>query len=147
MSTHVDCPQLSILSEPGRKTFTPDEATRSLVLVAGIVSDVMVEHANLLEQQEIIETAQKTVDSGQIQRARQRMLQSVDRLRACMKELDLVGAELLDWSLGVVDFPAVVSGREIRLCWQFGESTVSRWHEVGEDCGRRRRIDWTLAQG
>jgi len=146
MSAPVDCAQLTDLTEQGRRVFTPEEATRSLVLVAGIVSDVMVEHADLLEQQEIIEAAQNSVEEGQIQQARHRMLQCVDRLRACMKELDLVGAELLDWSLGLVDFPAVVNGREIKLCWQFGEPAVTQWHDVAQDCGRRRRIDWTLAQ-
>lgn len=146
MSAPVDCAQLDHLAKQARKIFTPDEATRSLALVAGIAGDVMVEHANLLEEQEIIESAHSGVEGGQVFRARQRMLQCVDRLRACMKEIDLVGAELLDWSLGVVDFPAVVNGREIRLCWQFGETAVTQWHEVSEDCGRRRRIDWTLAQ-
>ena len=146
MSAPVNCAQLAALDEHARKVFTPDEATRSLVLVRSIVADVVIEHSNLLEEQETIEAAQNGADAGQMHQARQRMLRSVDRLRACMKELDLVGGELLDWSLGVVDFPAVANGREIRLCWQYGEHEVTQWHEVGEDCGRRRRIDWTLAK-
>ena len=146
MSAPVDCAQPASLDEHTRKLFTPAEATRSLVLVRDIVADVVIEHSNLLEEQETIEAAQHGADAGQVHQARQRMLRSVDRLRTCMKELDLVGGELLDWSIGLVDFPAVANGREIRLCWQYGEDEVTQWHEVGADCGGRRRIDWTLAE-
>jgi len=123
--------------------FTPDQATRSLPLVRQIVADVIIEHLNLLEQQEIIEAAQNGRRTGQAHAARDSMLRSVKRLQACMEEMDLIGAELLDWSLGVVEYPCVVNGREIRLCWQYGQETVGHWHEVGEDCGCRRRTDWT----
>ena len=143
MSVHIDCSELTIAPERTRKMFTPQEATRSLVLVRDIIADVMVEHANLIEQQEVVEAAQNGARTGQVRAARDSMLESVRRLRNCMMEMDLIGAELLDWSLGVVEFPCVVNGREVRLCWQPGQQTVGYWHEVGEDCGRRRRIDWT----
>lgn len=146
MSTHTDCADLALETERVRKLFTPDEATRSLVLVEGIVADAVVEHSNLLEQQEVIEAAQNDARTGQVRAARESMLQSVCRLRACMNEMALVGAELLDWFVGVVDFPCVFNGREVRLCWQAGEDKVEQWHEVGEDCGCRRRIDWTLVK-
>ena len=124
--------------------FTPDEATRSLVLVRGIVADVIDEHANLLEQQEVVEAAQNGARTGQVRAATDSMLRSVYRLRECMMEMDLIGAELMDWSLGLVEFPCAFNGREVRLCWQAGEDTVEQWHEVGEECGCRRRIDWPL---
>jgi len=143
MSIHIDCSDLAIARERVRKMFTPGEATRSLTLVRGIVADVMAEHSNLLEQQEVIEAAHSGADTGQARVARDSMFQSVRRLRNCMGEIDLIGAELLDWSLGVVEFPCLANGREVRLCWQPGQQTVGHWHEVGEDCGRRRRIDWT----
>ena len=143
MSVHIDCSELILVPDRTARTFTPDEATRTLVLVRGIVSDVIAEHANLLEQQEVIEAAQNGARTGQVRAARHSMLQSVNRLRACMGEMDLVGAELLDWSLGVVEFPCLLNGREVKLCWQHGQQTVEHWHEVGQDCGSRRRIDWT----
>ena len=146
MSPHIDFPELAPETERPPKLFTPEEATRSLVLVGGVVADVVVEHSNLLEQQELIDAAGHEARSGQVRAARASMLRSVEKLRACMKEMELIGAELLDWFIGMVDFPCVANGREIRLCWQVGEEAVEHWHEVGQDCGRRRRIDWVLVK-
>ena len=63
-----------------------------------------------------------------------------DRLQRCLEELAQVGAELRDFAHGVVDFPALVSGRRVDLCWQADEDRVGHWHEVGACAAGRRPI-------
>ncbi|MDE0506470.1 MAG: DUF2203 domain-containing protein [Candidatus Poribacteria bacterium] len=31
---------------------------------------------------------------------------------------------------GLVDFPHLRDGREVYLCWQFGEDEIRYWHDV-----------------
>ena len=65
-----------------------------------------------------------------------------------------IGGEVTDWTTGVVDFPAVsdaapggvAGGREIRLCWRYGEPAVTHWHTEDEGCARRREIATLAAE-
>jgi hypothetical protein len=54
--------------------------------------------------------------------------------------MELIGVELRDFTRGIVDFPAWYEGREIRLCWMFGERAVSNWHEADSGFACRRSI-------
>jgi len=38
--------------------------------------------------------------------------------------------QLQDLDRGLVDFPAIVGGREVFLCWEEGEKEVEYWHEL-----------------
>ena len=35
-----------------------------------------------------------------------------------------------DLERGLVDFPAIIGGREVFLCWEQDEETVEFWHEL-----------------
>lgn len=49
----------------------------------------------------------------------------------------LKGAELKDVDSGLVDFPAVIDGEEVLLCWRQGEERIEYYH--GRDEGFRGR--------
>ena len=46
-----------------------------------------------------------------------------------------------DLSRGLVDFPALIGGREVFLCWEADEDTVEFWHELESGYGGRERLD------
>ena len=58
------------------------------------------------------------------------MLEYVDELRQ-------LGIETKSVTEGLVDFPAIMDGRMVYLCWRLGELRVSHWHEL--DAGFRGR--------
>lgn len=39
-----------------------------------------------------------------------------------------LGAELKDVGIGLVDFPALMNGAEVLLCWRLGEEQISFYH-------------------
>ena len=41
---------------------------------------------------------------------------------------------------GLIDFPALVTGRQVWLCWRLGEGDVDWWHELDEGFGGRRPL-------
>lgn len=124
-----------------------------MVLVKRIVSDVVAGYARLLELEEIMEnlpvsteeqaqpcpgpaSADNLADS-----AKQEFIGVAGSIRQCLEELELVGAELKDWSVGIVDFPHLAGGAEVRLCWQYGEPQIDYWHEVDAGIAARRPIE------
>lgn len=41
---------------------------------------------------------------------------------------------------GLIDFPAIVGGREVFLCWQPGEAAVEYWHDLEAGYGGREPL-------
>ncbi len=124
----------------GRKLFCQDEATRALTLVRRIVADIVAEYPHLLELQEMLEGIQQHGPIDEIHQIQQQLGESVARLQDCMVELDDIGVELRDFTRGVVDFPSQREGREVRLCWRFGEPDITHWHELGAGLADRKPI-------
>ena len=121
--------------------FTVEQANRSLVLIRRVVADVILEYQEMLDLNEVVEAAVGGGSAVEIERCRKRLVETVERLQQCVEELCDVGVELRDWSLGVVDFPAIAGGREVYLCWQFGEPRVMFWHELSSGDGGRQPVE------
>ena len=121
-----------------RRHFTVAQADRSLVLLKRIVADVILGYQVLFDLQEVLEAAEAHGRTMQIHACRSKLQSAVDKLQDCLDELNEMGVEIRDWALGVVDFPAMADGREVYLCWQFGEPRMMYWHEYDAgDAGRQ----------
>ncbi len=69
---------------------------------------------------------------------RLRMQGLIDQMAAGVARIDALGLTLRDIEHGLVDFPALVEGRQIWLCWQRGEPAIGWWHGLdGGFSGRR----------
>jgi hypothetical protein len=45
-----------------------------------------------------------------------------------------------DLDRGLVDFPSLVDGREVYLCWQLGEPDIRHWHGLESGYAGRRPL-------
>jgi hypothetical protein len=50
------------------------------------------------------------------------------------------GVELKDIELGLIDFPAIIEGEEMLLCWKLGETGIRFCHGIHEGFSGRKRI-------
>jgi hypothetical protein len=80
------------------------------------------------------------VDEGESQRLRLRMKGIVDQMAAAVARLDQLGITLRDIEHGLIDFPALASGRQVWLCWQLGEDDIAFWHELDTGFGSRKPL-------
>lgn len=56
-----------------------------------------------------------------------------------LERLDIV---VRDLDRGLVDFPAVIDGREVYLCWLLDEPAVTHWHAIESGfAGRKPLVD------
>ena len=53
----------------------------------------------------------------------------VKRMEESVAQIDAWSVTLRDISTGLIDFPALVSGRPVWLCWRLGEGPIEWWHE------------------
>ncbi|HWR16649.1 MAG TPA: DUF2203 domain-containing protein [Terriglobales bacterium] len=62
-----------------------------------------------------------------------------------LAEITATGVQVKDLDIGLLDFPCVVDGRVVLLCWKLGEETITHWHGVDEGFAGRKPIDDKIA--
>jgi hypothetical protein len=77
------------------------------------------------------------IDRGVALETRQRRETSSKLLRQAVEEILEMGVQIKDIETGLIDFPTRFRGREVYLCWKFGESAIEYWH--GEEGFRGRK--------
>lgn len=122
-----------------KRLYTVEAATRTLPYVTGIVAEVRERYRRLRKKG----GEHNAVPAGRAERRNQlkaEIRQEAARLKECQEELLELGAILKDYELGLVDFPAELDGRQILLCWEFGEPEVAFWHEAFEGAYARQPV-------
>ncbi|MCI0583182.1 MAG: DUF2203 domain-containing protein [Chloroflexi bacterium] len=71
---------------------------------------------------------------------RLRMQGLIDQMQAGVTRLVERDVTLREIEAGLIDFPALASGRQIWLCWRLGEGDIEWWHELDDGFGGRRRL-------
>src|SRR6185503_4703362 len=113
------------------RSFTVEDANRTLPLVRRIVEDVVRQHR--LWREKILEldlvASSSRVDeprdrAEQLERDAQVLAKEIDGFQ---RELEELGIQLKDRRLGLVDFPSEIAGRRVLLCWRLGEVEVQFW--------------------
>lgn len=122
---------------PVARRFTVEEADRTLPLVRMIVRDIVDLYADVQRRRERLEALldrrgparERGPYAEEVQEMENELDADLARLQEFVDELTRIGAELKDPAVGLVDFPAVVGGRDACLCWKLGEDSVAYWHD------------------
>lgn len=61
-------------------------------------------------------------------------------VRTLLAELAETGVVVRDIDRGLIDFPAVLDGREVYLCWDFDDDEVAHWHEIDAGYASRQPL-------
>jgi hypothetical protein len=104
------------------KYFTPSEAKKTLPLVKQIVEDILNKSRELKLLAEDLGLNAETDPSA---------VKMMDELKVYLQEIEDLGCYYKDWSfsIGMVDFPSVIQGEEVLLCWRSDEEDISYYHD------------------
>ena len=127
--------------------YTIDEANDSLEEVERILAALRDQRQELIELRDRVVAASPPDDetptagaAEKIRLLRLGMQGLIDQMQAGVARLVELDITLRDISTGLIDFPALVSGRPIWLCWRLGEDDVAHWHSVDEGFDSRRPL-------
>jgi hypothetical protein len=124
----------------GRRFFTLEQANRTLPLVRRVVGDIVDAYAVFahlqIRRQEL--QGELSEDDAFIMDAE--VDAAAVKLNRLMSELGQIGCELKDPQIGLIDFPAIYSGREVLLCWKAGEDDIEFWHETSTGFAGRKPV-------
>ena len=115
------------------KYFTPAEAIKTLPLVKQIVEDIL---AATKEMRLYAEDVNGKVENDPF------ILKMADNVEGFIKELEEIGCLYKDWNftIGLVDFPSIIDGNEVLLCWRSDEETIKFYHDTEAGFAGRKKI-------
>jgi hypothetical protein len=61
-------------------------------------------------------------------------------LDAVLREFQRRDIQIKDIDRGLVDFPAIIGGKEVFLCWEQDEEDIEFWHELDAGFAGRERL-------
>jgi hypothetical protein len=118
-----------------KKHFTVDEALKTLPLVKRIVQDILDTGHQIRSLTTVLEG--ESENHPQVEAL-------MDELKSYFAELEEIGCYYKDWnfSIGLVDFPAIIDEKEVFLCWRSDEPEIQYYHEIEAGyVGRKRVLD------
>ena len=133
-----------------RTLYSVASANKALPLVRVIVDDIVQLFRDVRDREERLNALRRGL-AGKAQRddpydeeveqVRADLEKDVEKLQGFVDELQELGVEFKDPDIGLVDFPAMIDGREVYLCWKLGESAVDFWHTHESGYQGRQRLD------
>jgi len=119
------------------RTFTVEEANRTLPLVRKIVEDVVRQHRvwreKILELDLVASSSRADEPRERAEQLESEAQELAREIEGYQRELEELGILLKDRRMGLVDFPSEMGGKRVLLCWRLGEREVQFWHD--EDAG------------
>ncbi|MEO8594032.1 MAG: DUF2203 domain-containing protein [Candidatus Solibacter sp.] len=131
------------------KRFTLAEAQGMIPEVDRLLRDALVAKVDYQDAERVIQEFTEhvmmmggvVVDRERVIASRTRREEAAARLRSGLEAVQETGCLLKDLDIGLVDFPTLLRGVEVYLCWKLGESGIGFWHGVEEGFRGRKPID------
>jgi hypothetical protein len=127
MSRTVWSPGLANAALPLVRRITTDLADLQ-TRAASLVAAYQEEHRRASPSQVVLNDTKREISAAAAQQD------------ACVEELAALGVELKDAATGLVDFPAVLEGAPVLLCWRLGEERVEYFHTETDGFAGRKPI-------
>jgi hypothetical protein len=121
--------------------FTLQEANETLNLIRPLIDEIQAIRQTILKSKpEAWPAIEKSAGNGG-NRALSNMVKDFEKLDLLVHQIQDMDVLIKDINLGLLDFRALKDGREVYLCWQYGEGEIAFWHEVEAGFAGRRPIE------
>jgi hypothetical protein len=67
-------------------------------------------------------------------------IRSLELISDNLRAIQELGVLVKDLDMGLCDFPHLLDGRIVYLCWKLGENQIHWWHEVNTGYGDRQPL-------
>ena len=131
------------------KYFTLDEAQSLLPVLESLLKRAIEAKRAADEiEQEIRDLSQRIFMSGgmfldveNVRRRRKAYDAHAQQAKDLIAEIDAIGVQVKDLETGLLDFPCLVDGETVLLCWKMGEERIEFWHTLESGFRGRQKLD------
>lgn len=131
------------------KNFTLEEA-QSLLPVLEALLKRAIDAKKALEgiQEEMQALGRRVFLSGgmfldveQMRRRKTLLDAHIQQARDSLGEIEAIGVQVKDLDTGLLDFPCLLDGEVVLLCWKMGEERIEFWHTLDGGFRARQPVD------
>jgi hypothetical protein len=124
-----------------KRYFSVEEANQLIPRIAGIVEHLRESRKRLLTSRPTAEAvAQKAGGNGGGRDSTGYFSAYSQTYGRGLAHLDALGVLVKDIERGLIDFPHWRQGREVYLCWQYGETRIDYWHDTDSGYSGRQPL-------
>jgi len=128
--------------------FEREEVERLIPQLTRIMERMMDAQRAVLEANQWLQGEQRriemsgggTVDQSAWRITRERRDRGTRDVQKGLEQLQALGGVPKDLGLGLVDFLHLRDGREVNLCWRYGEERITHWHGLNEGYASRKPL-------
>ncbi|MCS6844490.1 MAG: DUF2203 domain-containing protein [Caldilineales bacterium] len=121
--------------------FTLEEANALLPQLNALLEQLMEARRAIVEARpDLWPVLKKAIGNGGSKKAGE-LLAEFQRLQQAYQDIEALGVLLKDPDMGLIDFlHRRPDGREVFLCWRYGEPEVAYWHELHTGFAGRKPV-------
>jgi hypothetical protein len=131
------------------KTFTLSEAQTLLPVLEALVRRAQaaarrvgeLEHEMEQLSQRIFLAGGMHVNVAAVAKRKAQREKALEEARSTLAEMDEIGVQVKDLDAGLLDFPSVMDGKAVLLCWKLGEKEIGYWHSPEDGFEGRKPLD------
>src|SRR6185312_4958521 len=120
------------------KHFTLDEAQSLLPVLESLLNRAIEARRKAEEiREELQELNHKIFLSGgmfldvdSLRKRRKAYDAQLQTAKDSLAEIDAIGVQVKDLDTGLLDFPCLIDGETVLLCWKMGEGRIEFWHTL-----------------
>jgi len=124
---------------PRLRYFTPTEANAALPRLRELIEYASTCYGQVKQLVNTLRDPPPDVDA-------ESLMAQVDELRAeiarIVEHIHAEGVEVKGIEEPLLDFPAMLHGREVYLCWKAGENRITWWHPLATGISGRQVLDY-----
>lgn len=126
--------------------FTLSQARRSLPEIAAVVMVLRKRALRMDELSALASSMSRTMSAdgdpvvNEDPAIRAEIVKLEGQIGELIQHINRQGVEVKDIRRGLIDWQSEREGRVVYLCWQYGERTVSWWHELADGFAGRQPI-------
>jgi len=118
------------MTESKPRYFTIEQANLAIVVIRPLMREALEIRSRILSmQEEVWPVIEKALGNGG-NRAASVAAYEFEHLDDLVHQIQAAGAMIKDINTGLVDFLGQRDGRDVYLCWKYGEDRVEYWHEI-----------------
>jgi hypothetical protein len=131
------------------KHFTLDEAQSLLPVLESLLKRAIEARRAVQEIEERMQALSRKiflsggllVDVERVRKRRSACETQMQQAKDSLAEIDAIGVQVKDLDTGLLDFPCLVDGETVLLCWKMGENGIGFWHTLEAGFRGRQPLD------
>ena len=110
--------------------FTLEEANQTIIHIRPLMAELLKRRARVVSCRPYLLNALEDLHSNTGSALATTVAQDFAAMERLLARIKAYGCVIKDINVGLVDFLTERSGREVYLCWRFGEEGISFYHDL-----------------